>query len=69
MFMFLKQTNWFSAIMSLGEEESSTTEKMNKSCEGFSCVYTDTMLRLYAGERGVIPAVVFSQEQDVEIKI
>lgn len=31
-------------------------------------MYTDTTLRLYAGERGVIPAVVFSQEPDVEIK-
>lgn len=31
-------------------------------------MYTDTMLRLYAGERRVIPAVVFSQELDVEIK-
>lgn len=41
-----KQSKWFSAIISLGVEENSTTDKMSKRCGGVFCVYTDTMLRL-----------------------
>lgn len=67
--MFLKQTmeTIFSNNLSSCRRMFYKRKDERKVCRVFF-VYADTMLRLYAGVRGKIPAVVFSQELDINIK-